>query len=286
MGTHDIDRLGAVPQTLLIPLVARADARTRWPRYGFADPAAERVVARLEREGVDLEWVRRDHPAVRSLIVRAQWFDAQCAAFFRAHPDGMAMSLGVGLDARRARLAALGVPGDVDWHELDLPEVVAIRRAQLGADGERTRAGDALATDWLDALPERRGRALLVVMEGLLMYLPREGVEALFGRLVARQRRLGGPLVLLFDGVSRHVARAGMRFSTLRFRRDAIAAARLFQCGFRGQDDLDAIAPPLAVDALFDLVAASGGWMGWLMRLRARRYPRHPHYAAWRMRLG
>lgn len=284
MATHAVDRLGAVPQTLLIPLVARADARRRWPRFGFADPVAESVVARLEAEGVDLAWLRRRHPATRSLVVRAQWFDRQCAAFFAAHPDGTAISLGVGLDTRRARLAALGVAADIDWHELDLPEVVAIRRAQLGAAGAQARAGDALADDWLDALPARPGRALLVVMEGLLMYLPREGVEGLFRRLLARQRRLGGPLVLLFDGVSRHMVRAGSRYSRLRLRRDAMQAARLFRSGFGGEADLATIAPPLRVDESFDLVVAGGGVTGWLMRLRARRHPRHPHYAAWRMR--
>ncbi len=284
MKRHAVDRLGAVPRTLLIPLVARADARRLWPGGGFVDPVAERVVARLEAEGVDLAEVRRDHPAARSLVLRAQWFDRECAAFFREHPDGTAASLGVGLDARHERLMALGVDAAIAWHEFDLPEVVAIRHAQLGACGARARAGDALSEDWLSTLPERPGCALLVVMEGLLMYLPRAGVDALFRRLLARQQRLGGSLRLLFDGVSRSLVRAGRRWPAWGIRHDALRAARLFQSGFSGQADLESIAPPLRVDACHDLLVARGGWMGWLLRLRARRHPHHPHYAAWRLR--
>jgi O-methyltransferase involved in polyketide biosynthesis len=283
MTLHAIDRLGDVPQTLLIPLVARADARRRWPRYGFVDPLAETVVARLESEGLDLAWVRKDHPAMRSLVVRAAWFDRQCAAFCRRHPDGIAISLGVGLDARRERLAALGVPAAMDWRELDLPEVVAIRRAQLGEVASRTLAGDALSPDWLESLPADHGRALLVVMEGLLMYLPRAGVEALLRRLVARQQALAAPLALLFDAVSPFVARAGLRYSTLRFRRDAVSAARLFQWGLSGSAALGRIDPALRAVECVDLVAATGGPMSVVMKLREYVVPGRPHYAAWRV---
>jgi O-methyltransferase involved in polyketide biosynthesis len=283
MAVHAIDRLGDVPQTLLIPLVARADARRRWPRYGFADAVAERVVARLEAEGVDLAWVRKDHPALRSLVVRAAWFDRQCAAFCRRHPDGTAISLGVGLDTRRERLAALGVPAGMDWRELDLPDVVAVRRAQLGELAAATCAGDALSEDWLADLPAERGRPLLVVMEGLLMYLPRAGVETLLRRLVARQRALAAPLVLLFDAVSPFVARAGLRYSTLRFRRDAVSAARLFQWGLSGSAALARIDPALIAVECVDLTAAAGGPMALLMKLRARLVRDRPHYAAWRV---
>ena len=47
---RSIADLGCVEQTLLIPLAARALARRFLPHRGFADPAAEAIVARLAYE--------------------------------------------------------------------------------------------------------------------------------------------------------------------------------------------------------------------------------------------
>src|SRR5919109_2028162 len=106
--------LTGVSETLLIPLIARAQARTRFPDLGFADPAAERILAQLD---VDPDRFGQHVPTMRGAIIRAQAFDRLAAAFAAAHPSGLAVSLGAGLDTRADRVAGLA------WADMDLPAV-------------------------------------------------------------------------------------------------------------------------------------------------------------------
>jgi O-methyltransferase involved in polyketide biosynthesis len=100
------------------------------------------------------------------------------------------VSLGCGLDDRRRRVDN----GRVRWLDLDLPEVIALRRRFLPeSDRMRFVASSVLDLAWLDLLPDEPGHRILFVAEGLLMYLPPEGVRALVTTLL--DRRPGAELV-------------------------------------------------------------------------------------------
>ena len=51
--------------------------------------------------------------------------DGETRKFITAHPDAVVIQLGAGLDARYERL---GCPEVTHWYELDLPEVMRLRR--------------------------------------------------------------------------------------------------------------------------------------------------------------
>jgi len=126
----------------------------------------------------------------------------------------MVVNIACGLDTRFQRLD----DGRVTWYDLDLPDVIALRRRLL-EDGERHRtiAASALDPDWPDHLGDMI-RDVLVIIEGLSMYLEQEEVRTLLDIMAAR---LPGATVLievmprLFQkyGRERSVEDAGARYT-------------------------------------------------------------------------
>lgn len=87
------------------------------------------------------------------------------------------------------------------WIDVDLPDVVALRtRLELPRpdDNYELCAADALAPDWLDAVPA--DRPTLVVAERLVMYFQPEDGFSLIQRLVRRFERVGGQFCCDFAG--------------------------------------------------------------------------------------
>jgi len=71
--------------------------------------------------------------------------------------------------------------GQVEWYDLDLPEVIELRRKLIGAAGPRYHllGCSVLDSAWLDAVSEHRQRPFLFLAEGVLMYLEEAQVRSL-----------------------------------------------------------------------------------------------------------
>lgn len=135
----------------------------------------------------------------RFIPVRVRWFDD---AVLRAVADGyrQVVLLGAGLDTRPYRL---DLPVDLDWYELDRPEIFDGKEPVLAEAAPRCRrwtvAAD-LARDWPAALtaagfrPERR---TAWVAEGLFFYLPEDAVLG----VLRTAARLGAPGSLLLADI-------------------------------------------------------------------------------------
>lgn len=168
--------LRGVPQTLLITLVARARAGRFCPDLGFTDPWAQQVLAQLD---VDADEWSEDPLSMRGAVLRTLAIDRLARAFFERHPEGCAVNLGAGLCTRFQRLDN----GRLHWIDLDLPEVIGLRSQLLPAGARRQAlAGSAADLAWVQRVPHEPGRPLLLVAEGLLMYLSPAQVRALFMR--------------------------------------------------------------------------------------------------------
>ena len=121
------------------------------------------------------------YQSIHGGITSAQ-FDAWITDYLNGHPDAVVLHLGCGLHSRAFRIAA---PEGVRWFDVDLPQVIALRR-QLYSESETYRMIASSVTDpgWLDALPA--GGPVLIVAEGLLMYLTPAEVTDLLHRLLDR----------------------------------------------------------------------------------------------------
>lgn len=156
------------------------DARARKPVLG--DRHAGAVLAGLQQPSWRLVLNRGEAPLIAA---RARRVDERAAQFLAEHPGGLVLNLAAGLDSRAHRVAP---PPGADWVDLDLPEVVDLRRKHCAHhEGARVIGASALDESWWGEVP--RDRATLVIAEGLLPHLTADQVHALLGRITERLPR-------------------------------------------------------------------------------------------------
>ena len=159
-------RLTKEQETYLATLYGKAlDSHAEHPILG--DTFADAVVRRI-----DFDFAKLHLPSggAITLPMRAKHLDAWAREFLAAHPESTVLHLGCGLDSRVFRLDA---PATVRWYDVDLPDVIALRRRLYPARHDTELiAASVTALPWLDGIAgDRGGRPVLVVAEGLVMYL-------------------------------------------------------------------------------------------------------------------
>ena len=166
MSAHETADLTSVSKTMLLTLHARAE-HTLSERPRFTDPAAVELVSRLD---YDFTMAKQDRLMADGVVLRTLTLDPLVAGYLDTHPGCTVVNIACGLDTRFQRLD----DGRVTWYDLDLPDVIALRRRLL-EDGERHRtiAASALEPSWPDQ-PEDMSCDVLVIIEGLSMYLVEE----------------------------------------------------------------------------------------------------------------
>jgi methyltransferase (TIGR00027 family) len=102
----------------------------------------------------------------------------------------LVLNLAAGLDARPYRL---DLPLDLVWIEVDLPGMIDFKESKLAGEKPRCRLervkldlSDAAARRGLFATVAARSKNVLVVTEGLLIYLTEQGVAELARDLAAQ----------------------------------------------------------------------------------------------------
>jgi O-methyltransferase involved in polyketide biosynthesis len=168
-----------IAETLLIPLHARA-VETRRPDPMLRD---EKALAMMEQIDYDFGRFKLASHDQATMMMRLREFDRFVRDFLDRHPAGSVVHIGCGLDTRFGRVDN----GQVRWYELDLPEVIALRR-QLIPESERCRylACSVLDKSWLDAADTKPGSPVLFVAEAVFPYFEEVQVKSLFLTLMER----------------------------------------------------------------------------------------------------
>jgi methyltransferase (TIGR00027 family) len=184
---------GSVEWTNLCTLYLRA-YESRSPAPILGDTAAADAVNRVEYDWTRMRRAMRPGSNQYMVTMRAKQLDDWSADFLQRHPNAVVLHLGCGMDTRAFRLHP---PDTVRWFDVDQPNVIALRR-KLYDDRDGYRMIGSSVTDgaWLDEIPT--DRPVLMVAEGLLMYLTGPEVRALLQRLTDRF----GAGELVFDTVS------------------------------------------------------------------------------------
>jgi O-methyltransferase involved in polyketide biosynthesis len=188
-------------ETLLITLYAKAQPDNPL----FFDPTAQSILNRVD---YDFARLRVPYKTVVLVCQRVKKLDTVTRDFLEEHHDAVVLQLGCGLDSRFLRVD----DGRVDWYDLDMPPVIDLRRRFFTQD-ERYHMIAASVTDleWVEAVASR-GRPLLVVAEGLLMYLDEVDVR----RLVLRLHETFPGCRLVADVFSRLTARSAANHPALK----------------------------------------------------------------------
>jgi O-methyltransferase involved in polyketide biosynthesis len=162
-------RLGAVQQTLMIPLYGRSvESRKRRPL--LRDDRAVQIVESID---YDFAQMKAFAGGARGAVLRTAMFDVWVRRFLADHPCGTVVEIGTGLNTRFERLDN----GRVHWFDLDLPDVIELRR-RFFTDTDRRRmiAGSVLEPAWVDVVRASPGPYLFVA-EAVLLYFTPDQVE-------------------------------------------------------------------------------------------------------------
>ncbi|MFI6921167.1 class I SAM-dependent methyltransferase [Nonomuraea spiralis] len=162
-------RLGLLQETLLLTLYARAlDAGLPGPILG--DELSAELAGRID---YDFGKLKVKPSLVVSTALRARMLDDVVRAFVTAHPGCVVLDLGCGLDTRMRRCDP---PPDVDWYDVDFPDVVEVRSEQLPGRSHLVGA-DLTGSGWLAGVPD--DRPAVIVAEGLLPFMPGDSFQAM-----------------------------------------------------------------------------------------------------------
>jgi O-methyltransferase involved in polyketide biosynthesis len=155
-------QLGAVQETLFIPLAARA-RETRKKRAVLRDPKAVEIA-----ESVEFDAGKYGRGAGGLVVIlRTAIFDSWVRSFVAEHPGGTVVEIGTGLNTRFERADN----GTIHWIDLDLPDTIELRR-KFFTDTERRQMVAASVTGeaWLQTVADSPG-PYFFISEGVLVYL-------------------------------------------------------------------------------------------------------------------
>jgi O-methyltransferase involved in polyketide biosynthesis len=195
-----------VPETYLAPLYWKAMESQR-PDAMIKD---EKAVALVTQNSLDFKQIKQIPMPELLKVMRIMFtreFDRYTRDFLNRHPQAVVVHIGCGLDSRFDRVDN----GLVEWYDLDLPEVIELRRKLYGNEepalsewGARHHllACSVLEDAWLEAVkvhsPSKNDQRypILFLAETVFVYFTEAQVESLV--LTLCNHFTGAELV--FDG--------------------------------------------------------------------------------------
>jgi O-methyltransferase involved in polyketide biosynthesis len=169
--------LSAIPETMLIPLWAKA-VETTHANPIVVDPKAAQMVEEIDYDFTQFEKARLSQVGCS---VRTMLLDRTVTQWLRENKGGIIVNLGAGLDTRRERLDLSQLHR---WYDLDLPEAIALRSRFFDETPKlRFVAKSVLDPTWMSDI-NPGNRPVLLIAEGLFMYFRESDLHPLFDRLV------------------------------------------------------------------------------------------------------
>ena len=152
-----------VPETMLQTLYARAK-ESRKPDHAIYDGKAIEIVDSLD---YDFSLADKDLAMGSGVIARTIVLDKLVSEFLKKHKGAVVVNIACGLDTRCYRNEGRYK----GWYNIDLPETMTVRAKFLQEDGPVYQiAESAMDGKWADMV-EYAGEPVLVIIEGLTMYL-------------------------------------------------------------------------------------------------------------------
>lgn len=226
--------LQGVPETMLQTLYARAKASQAEPHYIY-DAKAIEITAQLD---YDFSLADRDYAMSSGVLARTIVLDRLVSEYLAGHPGAVVVNLACGLDTRCYR-----VEGYARWYNLDLPETMAVRARFLPESGPVFQiAVSAMDESWPSAV-RRTEEPVLVIIEGLTMYLSEADVRQIFSILREQLPHAAVFVETMSPFIVRHVREKSIEGSHAKFTwgvRDGKALEQLLP-GFRSVRDVSLV---------------------------------------------
>ena len=165
-------KLSGVPETMLQTVYARAKENNG--RGAIHDAKAEELIEKLD---YDFSLADKDTAMRSGVIARTIVLDKLTKSWLASHPGAVVIDIAYGLDTRCYRMA-----GYAHWYNLDLPETMAVREKLLPESGTISQIAMSAMDDWGGEISElsEQNVPVLIVIEGLTMYLNAKDVQQIF----------------------------------------------------------------------------------------------------------
>ncbi|WP_343252647.1 methyltransferase domain-containing protein [Ligaoa zhengdingensis] len=204
-GQHD-GQLSGVPETMLQTVYARAkETRTRG---AIRDEKAVQLVKQLN---YDFSLADKDAAMHNGVIARTIVLDRLVKNFLETHPGAVVVNTACGLDTRCYRMS-----GYAHWYNLDLPETMAVREKLLPEYGDISPIAMSAMEDWGGQIKES-GVPVLVIIEGLTMYLTEADIRQMFSVISGRFRQVIVLVETMNPAVAKHFKEKSIEGSHAKF---------------------------------------------------------------------
>ena len=226
MSPTKAQSLDAASETSLMAVYIRAKESQR-PDALIRDEKAMALVADRSEDFARFAQVPMSDALMVMRNLATREYDRQARDFLVRHPDAVVVHIGCGLDSRFERVDN----GRVEWYDLDLPEVIELRRKLFGDEGKRHHllGCSALEEAWLESVSAHRRHPFLFLAEVVLVYLDGAQVK----RLVHALRESFPGAELVFDAFSPFL----IWMNNLRISRTKIGAR--YRWGLKRSKDLE-----------------------------------------------
>jgi len=183
--------LEGVADTLYIPLTARVYVSKRFPEY-FFDPKSLELESVIPGESIQTG--SNEYTMIAS-AARYHNLDEMARAYITAHPSCNIVNVGCGLETMFWRVGP-DAP-DARFYEMDLPEVIDVRRRILGApERDELIAGDAFDLSWASGIDV--SLPTFIIVSGVFQYFHNEDVLG----FIADAKKVFADAELIFDATN------------------------------------------------------------------------------------
>ena len=168
-------KLSGVPETMLQTIYARA--KESRGRGAIHDAKAEEIIGKLD---YDFSLADKDTAMRSGVIARTIVLDKLTKSWLAAHSGAVVINIACGLDTRCYRMS-----GYAHWYNLDLQETMTVREKLLPESGTISQIAMSAMEDWGSKISEQNV-PVLIVIEGLTMYLNAKDVQQIFAVISSR----------------------------------------------------------------------------------------------------
>ena len=185
--------LSGVSESSLLTLYIRAMELQRSDAM-IIDEKAVALATQMRLDFSRVKQIRMTELLNTMRIIFTCEMDRYARDFLSRHLQAVVVHIGCGLDLRFERVDN----GQVEWYDLDLPEVIGMRLQLFGDEGDRHHllGSSVLEEGWLEAVKVHSSRPFLFLAETVFVYFTEAQVKSLL--LTLRDHFPGAELV--FDG--------------------------------------------------------------------------------------
>lgn len=167
--------MNSVNKTLYIPLYGKSFVSKKG--IILSDPKAEWI---WEKEGFELKGKSKSKWLAYYMAMRSATFDKWLMEKMKEDEEAIILHMGCGMDSRIDRIGARGH----QWYDIDFPEVISTRKKYYTeTEHYHMIEADLRTKEWLSYFDSTKEKRVIIVLEGVSMYLQVAELKQLFNYL-------------------------------------------------------------------------------------------------------